>query len=367
MAGETRAVWIPFMEFKDILTGKSREQFTSAIERRFALAAELGLNRLYIHVRPFGDALYRSRVFPSSSLITGTEGDRMEFDPLEIMTIAARKLGLCVEAWVNPFRVRSAYINTGDLCQRNPALAFLESRDVIEHRGGLAYNPASPRVWELVLAGVEELCAGYDLDGIHFDDYFYPTVDPFFDMDSYSAYKAPGGGLSQTEWRRRNVSLFLHRCWSQVHASGRDMLFGVSPKGFMDCNLNEEFFDVPHVLSKGGYVDYIVPQAYFAPRDEVYSFSTCVSLYDSLIKCGIPLIPGLPAYKLGKPDIHAGIGEEDWLQGEGVLAEMIECSRMLKNYGGYSLYDFASVFEPETQLSDRMAKERELIRALNAR
>ena len=355
------------MEFKSILTGKSREQFTSAVEHRFGLAADLGLNRLFVHVRPFGDALYKSKIFPTSSLITGTEGDHIDFDPLEIMTIAARRLGLCIEAWVNPFRVRSAYIQTGVLYHKNPALALLESGDLIEHRGGYTYNPASQRVWELVLAGVEELCTGYDLDGIHFDDYFYPTVDPLFDMDSYNAYKAPGGGLSQAQWRRGNVSLFLKRCWNCVHDSDNNMLFGVSPKGFMDCNLNEEFFDVPHVLSKSGYVDYIVPQAYFAPRDEVYSFSDCVSLYDSLIKCGIPLIPGLPAYKLGKPDIHAGIGEEDWLHGEGVLAGMIECSRTLESYGGYSLYDFAAIFGPEAQHSDRMARERRLISALNAK
>ena len=353
------------MVYKDILTNKSKVSFTNAVSHYFELIAEQGLNRVFVHVRPFGDALYRSDYFPSSYLVTGCEGGNLSFDPFEIMTKKARDFKLNIEAWINPFRVRSIYVETGTISPKNPVHDFLISGDAIEYGGNIVYNPASQRAWDLIGRGLSEICQRYDIDGIHFDDYFYPTSDPYFDMNSYASYKAAGGGLPQAIWRRNNISMFLKHCWNQVHSFNKNIDFGVSPKGDMNCNLNEEFFDAAEVLSKPGYLDYICPQAYFALNDEVYSFSDCMQVFDSINKIKVKLIAGLPAYKIGHPEPHAGAGEKDWLCGERVLADMVECGKMFSTYSGYSLYSYTSVFEPQPELANRMIIERKALKAIS--
>lgn len=366
MKKETRAVWFPYLEFQDILTGKSREAFRDQIKERFDVAAEWGIDRLFVHVRPFGDALYPSRLFPTSHLITGTEGDPAPFDPLAIMVEEAHGRGLALEAWVNPFRVRApgmAAVSAG-LCRENPALEWRETGDVIEYRGGLTYDPGSQRAQERIVAGLREICENYPVDGIHFDDYFYPTADPNFDMDGFCRYKLAGGGLSQRAWRLQNVRLFLRACHAAVHASGCGR-FGVSPKGFMECNLEEEFLDVPGILAKEGYVDYICPQAYFAMTDEVCPFSAVMEEYDRLIgDRNIDLLAGLAVYKLGRRDIHAGPGDEEWLRGEGTLVKMVECARKAEHYAGYSLYNYQASFLPEAHVARRVEEELDRLMAL---
>jgi len=354
----TRAVWLPFMFFRSTLMGQSELSFSNAITRAFDKIAQQGLNRVFVHVRPFGDALYRSDLFPSSFLVSGNEGDKLVFDPLEIMVKKARERGLGIEAWVNPFRVRSKYIQTGAISNLNPVNIFIKSGDAITYSDGLMYNPASQRAIDYVTKGVSELCTRYDIDGIHFDDYFYPNPERHFDASDYAAYKAPGGGLSQSAWRKANILMLLKQCWESVHAIDKRLVFGVSPKGFMECNLKEEYFDVPKALSKPGYLDYVCPQAYFAPNDEAYSFDDCMRIFDSLTKADIRLIAGLPAYKIGRPDPHAGAGEKDWLRGDHVLADMINIAKRYPSYAGYSLYDYSSVFSPAPELQERIRRER---------
>ena len=353
---ETKATWIPYMDYSHILTGKSEDSFRSEFSRRIDRAAGFGINRVFAHVRPFGDAIYRSKYFPSSYLITGTEGETPPYDPLGIMTEIVHSYGMALEAWINPFRVRNNSLNRMPICSDNPVTHMLETGDAIEHRLGIAYNPASEAACNLIINGVNELCEEYDIDGIHFDDYFYPVTDPFFDMASYHAYKAPGGGLSQKQWRRENISLFLSDCYHAVHRyPGK--CFGLSPKGYMECNLEEEFLDVPRILSHSGFVDYICPQAYFAMSDEVHAFSAVMDEFDALIKSDIELIAGLAVYKIGYNDRHAGAGADEWMNGEHVLSDMVCYSRRKQHYAGYSLYNYEAAFLPGSDLEDRILAE----------
>ncbi len=359
----TKAVWIPFMDFQEILTGKTEERFTDSIKKRFEIAAEFGINCVFAHVRPFGDALYRSFIFPASYLISGREGDPLAFDPLEIMIREAHAAKIRLEAWINPFRVRNTSLHNVVLSDSNPAIPLLKSGGAIKHQLGIAYNPASEEACELIVNGIREICENYDVDGIHFDDYFYPVTDPFFDMDWFNRYKAPGGGLSQKQWRRENITLFLEECYRAIHEypNGR---FGLSPKGYMECNLEEEFLDVPRILSKDKYVDYICPQAYFAMSDEVCQFSAVMDEFDKLIRENIELIAGLAVYKIGHDDKHAGVGREEWLNGESILAHMVEYSKKTVHYGGYALYNFKTAFLPEENLKSRITVEMEQLKRI---
>lgn len=365
MAPEVRAVWIPFMDFKEILTGKSRDEFEKAFCERLDTAASWGINRVFTHLRPFGDAIYPSGIFPASHLISGVEGEKPSFDPLEIMLRAAHERGIEFDGWINPFRVRAPGVAKAGagLCSDNPALRMRDPLAVIEYRNSLTYNPASEEACQLILSGIKELLANYPLDGIHFDDYFYPFSDPLFDMDSYCAYKLPGGGLSQSAWRKQNVSLFLRDCYETVHSAGCGR-FGISPKGYMPCNTDEEFLDVPYILSRTGFVDYVCPQAYFALSDEICPFASVMEQFDALIKTGdIKLLAGLAVYKLGFDDRWAGPeGRKEWLEGEGVLADMVKTARAATHYGGFSLYNYQTSFMPNKVLENRVHTEMTLLK-----
>lgn len=359
MKKEVRAVWIPFMDFRDMLTGKSRAEFEKAFCQRLDTAAEWGINRLFVHLRPFGDALYPSALFPASHLLSGVEGEKIAFDPMEVMLPATHERGMEFDAWINPFRVRAPGVAKAGagLCADNPALKMRDPLAVIEYRNSLTYNPASEEACELILGGLKELLANYPLDGIHFDDYFYPFSDPFFDMDSYCAYKLPGGGLSQGAWRRQNVALFLRDCYEAVHSSGCGR-FGISPKGFMACNTDEEFLDVPRILSQPGFVDYVCPQAYFAMNDEISPFSAVMAEYESLIKADIELMAGLAVYKLGFDDRWAGpAGRAEWLSGSETLKNMVSCAREHSHYAGFSLYNYQASFLPAPERRARVEAE----------
>ena len=137
--------------------------------------AGLGLNTVLAQVRPFGDALYRSSLFPWSHLCTGVQGADPGFDPLDILLQEAHGRGLSVEAWLNPYRLRSSAAMPPSLAENN--LANTHPEWVCAVGDGLYLNPAEPAAADYVVQGVAELLQNYAVDGIHFDDYFYPTTD----------------------------------------------------------------------------------------------------------------------------------------------------------------------------------------------
>ena len=190
-SGETRAVWISFLEYQSILQGKTKSQFTSNIKTMFKNLAGDGFNTVFVHVRSHSDAMYDSDIFPWSVYCTGTEGNAPSFDPLEIMVEEAHFAGLKIEAWINPYRVKGSS-DTSKIAKSSPAYKWLDTGKVVVLNSGIFYNPADEDVIELIVSGVEEVVRNYDVDGIHFDDYFYPTTEESFDRAYYSEYKSGG-------------------------------------------------------------------------------------------------------------------------------------------------------------------------------
>ena len=190
---EMKAVWLSYLDLKPMLLDKNdksvgKAQFTKNIQKAFDNIQQLGLNTVIAQVRPFSDALYESELFPWSYLATGEEGADPGFDPLAIMVEQAHQRGLQLHAWVNPYRVRTSATNK-QLSSKNPAVKLLKSGDAIRYNGAVTYDPASKKAQQLIVDGVREIVEKYDVDGIHFDDYFYPTTDAGFDSASYQAYK----------------------------------------------------------------------------------------------------------------------------------------------------------------------------------
>lgn len=361
---EVRAVWFSYFELEALLKGKSQSAFTAAAGEAFDRCAAFGLNTVLVQVRPYGDAIYPSDYFPWSYLATGTEGGDPGFDPLAILIREAHNRGLAIEAWINPYRVRNANYNKA-LSDDNPAKELLKSGDAISYNGGIYYNPASAKAQKLIVNGVKELVENYRLDGIHFDDYFYPTTDTAFDADAYSAYKAGGGSLSLANWRRQQVDALVQAVYQTVHAAGEGVVFGISPQGNLDINYNSQYIDVARWLSQPGYVDYICPQIYYGFENGTCPYEETVEAWNQLLKAdGISLYVGLAPFKIGLEDSWAGSGKGEWQQNSNLLSRMVDCARKQSAYQGFALFRYDSLFAPAASVKSQVEAEKTKLQGL---
>ena len=173
---EQKAIWFSYIDMAEFISGKSKSEFKKEVDSALENVCNAGFNTVYIHVRAFEDAYYRSKLFPKTSYL-GTN----DYDPLKIIISKAHKLNLSVHAWINPFRCASeeGLKSTSDTY---PIKKWYNDKEKIgtyvvnvkddEH---LWLNPAYDDVRQLVADGVTEIVENYNVDGIHFDDYFYLT------------------------------------------------------------------------------------------------------------------------------------------------------------------------------------------------
>ena len=269
-AGEWRAVWVSYLEWA-AMDFSSAEAFRAGCAEMLDNCAGLGLNTVLAQVRPFGDALYKSQLFPWSHLCTGTQGQDPGFDPLDILLQEAHSRGLSVEAWVNPYRLRSSAAMPPNLAENN--LARTHPEWVCAVGEGLYLNPAEPAAADYVVQGVAELVQNYAVDGIHFDDYFYPATEESIDAAQFAA----SGAADLAAWRRENVSALVRKVYRTVKAADPTLRFGISPQGNPDNDLNGQYSDVTGWLASGGEeqaVDYLCPQVYWGYGYTLQSGST---------------------------------------------------------------------------------------------
>ena len=273
-AGEWRAVWVSYLEWA-AMDFSSADSFRAGCVQMLENCAGLGLNTVLAQVRPFGDALYKSQLFPWSHLCTGVQGQDPGFDPLDILLQEAHGRGLSVEAWLNPYRLRSSAAMPPNLAENN--LANTHPEWVCAVGDGLYLNPAEPAAADYVVQGVAELVQNYAVDGIHFDDYFYPTTDPALDAAQF----ASSGAENLDEWRRQNVTALVKAAHDAVEAADPTLRFGISPQGNPDNDLATQYSDVYGWLAASGeeaVVDYLCPQIYWGYGYRLQSGSTRFAL-----------------------------------------------------------------------------------------
>ena len=220
------------------------------------------MNTVIAQVRPFGDALYRSQLFPWSHLCTGVQGQDPGFDPLDVLLTEAHGRGLSVEAWINPYRLKGSASMPAALAENNLMNTHPEWVWQNPDNGSAYLNPAIPEAADYVVQGVAELVQNYAIDGVHFDDYFYPTTDPALDAARFAASGA--GDLGS--WRRANVTALVKAAHDAVKAADPTLRFGISPQGNPDNDLTEQYSDVTSWLTAEGedaVVDYLCPQIYW--------------------------------------------------------------------------------------------------------
>ena len=354
---EIKGVWISYIELAEILTGQSREGFRSNIGKVFDNCADLGINTVYVHVRSHGDAYYRSELFPWSKYVTGTLGSDPGFDPLEIMLTEAHSRGLSFQAWINPLRTCS----TSQISSYGsyPVYSFATAagtagKYAVDVNGTYYLNPAYEEVTELIAAGAAEIVANYDVDGLHIDDYFYPTTDAFFDS---SAYSGSGYG-SLSEFRLANCDRMVSELYSAVKSANPTALFTVSVQGSISNNYDQMYADVRKWCTKPGYLDVIIPQIYYGFENSAAPYQATLDEWDSLAAAGgIPLVAGLSVSKVGCEDKWAGSGKYEWINDNDIISRQTAAAKKCGSYGGIALYSYRSIFEPDSSVSAAVSKE----------
>jgi len=283
---ERRAVLFSYIDLGDNGRAlvRTESEFRSYISKCFTRVKKMNMNDVVVHVRPMSDAYYDSKYFPSSYYITGKQGKKMKYDPLKIMVQIAHSKGLKIEAWINPYRVTLNTTSYSSLSSDNPAKKWHNTagkkRNVLAYNGQLFYNPSKSEVRKLIINGVKELVTNYDVDGVHMDDYFYPSLSHYttdFDAKEYENYRDNNGSsaLGIIQWRRQNVNKLVKGIYNAIKAINENVQFGISPAGNID-NLtaaNMYYVDIEKWTRNTGYVDYIAPQIYWDFDYGQYSYS----------------------------------------------------------------------------------------------
>lgn len=342
---DMRGVWITYMELTTAAeSDKSEDAFRQKFEGIAADCKAFGCNTLVVQVRPFCDALYASELFPASHIISGEQGKNADFDPLAVMCEIAKENDLRIHAWVNPYRVTAN--NTPDkLSDNNPYVK--DSSLGLECESGIILDPSNESARKLIIDGIMEIVNNYDIDGIQFDDYFYPADIGNADEEQYNAYLdtvPEANAMSLEVWRSFNVSLLVSETYLSIHRSRDDVVFGISPQG--NLNNNEKLCaDVASWCGKKGFVDYICPQIYFSLDNPKLGFEAALNDWTALEYAdGVRLYVGLAGYKAG-----TDADEGTWLERDDILAEEYNILIKNNNVSGFMLYSCASLNDSDAQ------------------
>lgn len=354
-SADFKAIWLSQYDLWDIYLcdgiQRDRADFSSRMAQVLDNIHSQGFNTVFLQVRPNGDSMYPSEYYPMSKYVVGQYGMEAAYDPVAVIVSLAKERGLAIHAWINPMRC----MKTEELEAVSDAYRIRQWYNDAERNGTYivqsgAYwylNPAYPEVRQLILNGAAELLETYDFDGLHMDDYFYPTTDASFDE---AAYREFGGGGSLEEFRRENLNLLVADLYAAVKASGEGRLYGISPAGNINTVYNSQYADVYTWCANPGYIDYICPQVYFGLEHQSYDFVTVCNTWQGIItEENIDLLIGMTFEKaLSQEDKYAGTGKNEWKEHQDVLKRCLEYTLELPKCRGISVFSYQHFFSPVT-------------------
>ena len=353
---EKRAIFISYIELNNYLKGKSKENIEKTINNMIDDVKNFGFNMILLQVRSFSDAIYPSKIFPSSRNIVATEGDELPMDVLAYFIEKSHQEKVELHAWVNPYRI-STKTDISSISAKNPAYSLLNTNAVaVIPNYGIYYNPASKETEELILEGIEEIITNYKVDGIHFDDYFYPKSSDI-DKENYQKALEENPNLTLTDYRLSVTTSLIKKTYDLIKKYNKDILFGISPDGNMENNYSSNYIDTRLFATKSGYIDYLMPQVYYGFLNSVKPFEETVKSWDNLITNDIDLIPALAFYKTGNVDTYAKEGANEWILYNNIISREVLISRNLSNYDGFAIFRYDSLFNKNLTASSFDEKE----------
>ena len=375
-----KCVWLTTVHNSDWPKSKDAEEQKVELRNIIKDIHFKGISKVFFQVRPRGDALYNSEMFPWSVWLTGELAKNPGYDPLRLCIDECNRYGIKCEAWINPFLVleknmeynKNDYISKlpdGNPIKKHPEwlVKYYEQKD---DKGNnfekYILNIGIPEVRDLIIKEVEYICKNYDVSGIHIDDYFYPypckgNIDNF-DINTYNEYKSGQLKMNKEvmsidDWRRDNVNKFI----KSVHNSLKklDKTFSVSPFGIWknvknsrgsgkDTNGLESYNSISCDSKKWveeGWIDYIVPQIYWECGHDRADFVTLSDWWNNLIKEAnkklkdkkVKLLLGLSVYKIDENTMGPNWESPDEIK------KQINIAKKLSDVSGVSLFSYKHV------------------------
>ena len=294
-----------------------------------------GITDIFVHTVAFCDSIYKSNYYEQRQWC-----QNISFDVLEHITAVSHINGIKVHAWINPYRIsfKKDFTLSGKLSYLNEEASHIDE--------GTYLNPASQNARRLVKCGVLELVSNYEIDGIHFDDYFYPTTAPQFDYEFYNEYTAKTvNPLSLEDYRRLQTALLISEVGKTVKAAKKDILFSVSPAADIERNHNLLYADISF-WCKEKFIDAVIPQIYFGFNypNENFGFKKLLKCWLDYIDGDVLVYIGLAPYKLNtdqEPD------SKEWENGTDIVSKQIEICKKSGRIKGVVLFSVSSLFNEQ--------------------
>lgn len=339
---EIRGVWIATVVNIDWPSrpGLSSDQQKREFLRLLDSHEKAGINTLFVQVRPAADALYAKSREPWSKWLTGTQGKAPYpfYDPLEFMVDEAHKRGMEIHAWFNPYRAafRSDDILSPDhITRKKPGWFF-------NYGGKKMFDPGIPEVRDYIVSVIMDVVRNYDIDGVHFDDYFYPYPDGRSGVPDQASFLQFGKG-NRDDWRRENVNMLIRTLQDSIRQAKSFVKFGISPFGIWKnrsedalgsftnghATYYEQFADSRRWL-KEGWIDYVVPQLYFPIGHRRAAYDDLVLWWSENV-FGKHLYIGMGAYR-----IH------EWGD-RSQMPRQLEMARKYEETGGFVFFSSKSL------------------------
>lgn len=321
-----KACWISFLDIEVLLQDKNEKDFRAKVSAMYDNVIKYNMNTVIVHVRALGDAMYPSDYYPWAAYFT-TDRTDPGYDPLQIMIDLAHQKNLQFEAWINPYRLSRDNESTLSFKATPYYEQFLPFTIEYKTSGGqtcLVLDPSRQETRDLITNGVREIVRRYDVDGIHFDDYFYVSgMANNLDIAS----------------KKANVNALISQVYKTIKSVKPNCTFGISPAGNTD-NARSQGADIDTWLSTPGYIDYVMPQIYWTDvyvtsKGSEHMFTNRCTAWQQINKLDLPIYVGLALYRVDTTS-KSDLG---WATSDTNLAYQYLTAKQL-GYDGYSLFRY---------------------------
>jgi uncharacterized lipoprotein YddW (UPF0748 family) len=341
---EMRAVWVASVYGLDWPQGvysveSQKQQYINYLDKFKAM----NINAIYFQVKGMGDAFYNSSYEPWSAAITGTRGLNPGYDVLKFMIDEAHARDIEFHAWMNPYRIAtranagSSYPNLHPTVKQEWVLDFPTIQ---------IYNPAVPEVRQRLVDIVKETITKYDVDGIHFDDYFYPEGQTFADQADYTKY---GAGINNIQdFRRENVNKAIKGVFDAIVATKPSVVFSVSPAPDLNKNFTSLYADVKK-WNQEGWIDVVIPQLYQEVGNQYNDFQLRLSEW-SQFSYKAALMVGHGFYKFGDATMPAAF------QSSAELQKQFDLTKLNKKVVGSVMYSAKYLNANKVGITDKLTE-----------